>query len=280
MRRRILLFSDVDGTLLDRSDRLAIGADEFAHVCESIELILTPSRTLPELCALQDRLSFRAPMIAENGAPIAVDAGECGFGEGGMEGGFFHRVLGRRLRVLPLAGSALHVRSRVWRVALALDVAYDEQRDVLTRSAVAHTRGSRQALQRTHSVLIRLRAGARECAFAALADTLRLDGLSVSSGGGWTAVVAGSDKGAAAVWLAEALQRARHCTQPVAAVGDGENDEALLSVAERAFVVRNDDGTWHDALTAIPGAVRLDPPDIAGWLPAIDLLARERAATC
>ncbi|MEO6444228.1 MAG: HAD-IIB family hydrolase [Gemmatimonadaceae bacterium] len=272
---RTLLFSDVDGTLLDADDRLGFTPDDLASLAPSVELILNSSRTIPELCALQDRLAFRAPMVAENGALVAMDAADRA-----PEGGYFHRVMGRRLRVFALAKPALVVRAQVGRIAAAMGAAYDDQRDVLTRSATAHTPAARQALQRTHSVLFRARVGEDAATHAAFIRRLRDEELFVTSGGQWTAVVDGSNKGMAARWLVDALRTSRKETHRIAAIGDGENDEALLAYAECAFVVRNDDGSWHRALTGIPGAVPLKVHGIAGWLPTARQLSDSGSAPC
>jgi hypothetical protein len=55
---RIALFSDVDGTLLDASDRLAITAADVARIGAHVELILASSRTLVELGVIQRRLGL------------------------------------------------------------------------------------------------------------------------------------------------------------------------------------------------------------------------------
>ena len=70
---RIALFSDVDGTLLDASDRLAIEDGDVARLAPHAELILASSRTLVELGDIQRRLGIVAALIGENGAVVSFD---------------------------------------------------------------------------------------------------------------------------------------------------------------------------------------------------------------
>jgi hypothetical protein len=52
---RIALFSDVDGTILDATERLAINTGDIVRITRHVELILASSRTLVELAGRSTR---------------------------------------------------------------------------------------------------------------------------------------------------------------------------------------------------------------------------------
>lgn len=64
----------------------------------------------------------------------------------------------------------------------------------------------------------------------------------------------------------------------VSAVGDGDNDVALLQSVARRFVVARDDGTWHPALRQVRNAECVPVPGIAGWREVLRTLAERQEA--
>jgi mannosyl-3-phosphoglycerate phosphatase len=249
-----ILFSDVDGTLLDERDRLAINAHFVAAFSPRVELVLTSSRTIPELLELQGRLGLMAPLIAENGALVALPPGWRG-----TRARATHRIAGVPLRVAALGTTAARLRPIVRRCAARLGITPVEQRETLP------DRG--RAIGRTHSVLLRQTVPrARWKEFQAL---LQSRGLDATHSGRWLAVTKGADKAAGARYL---LAMARRLNAPfalAAAVGNAENDISLLAAAERPFVIRNPREGHDPALAALPRAYLLQATGIAGWREAL-----------
>jgi mannosyl-3-phosphoglycerate phosphatase len=72
MKQKILIFTDLDGSLLDHDSYSFEGAlPALARIREAdIPLVLTTSKTRVEIEALQAELGIRGPFIAENGAAI------------------------------------------------------------------------------------------------------------------------------------------------------------------------------------------------------------------
>ena len=65
----LLVFSDLDGTLLDHQSYSFQGAEKALQrlLHHSIPLILTSSKTRAELETLREKLGLHTPFIAENG---------------------------------------------------------------------------------------------------------------------------------------------------------------------------------------------------------------------
>lgn len=244
----ILLFSDVDGTLLDREGRYAVAPGELASVADHLLVVLASSRTILELAHNQHDLGLSGPVVAENGAVVAFP-----WDARWPNAGASMQVDDAVWSVIPLGAAADGVRHDVRRAAQALGVRFEDQHDV------------EPAVARHHSVLIRPFDGDAWESLAALAERLRDGGYVVSSGGAWLAVTGGAEKGDGARAVRSQLAQRGVRWSSVAAVGDDDNDHSLLLAADQRFVMRRDDGRWHPALAAIPGAHCVSTPGIAGW---------------
>ena len=212
---RIALFSDVDGTLLDSNDRLAITARDVERMGVQAELILASSRTLVELGVIQRRLGVVAPMIAENGAVVSFPPR--------WRGGSSTRA-----EMLVLGDSVAQLREPVRRCALEAEVSIVDQRDLLPDHA--------RALRRGYSVCVREWAGLGAEQFL---DALHRDGLSATRSGRWITITKGADKGTAARAV---LDRAESLGAPYAstvAIGNAANDAPLLAATEGRYAIRN-----------------------------------------
>jgi len=78
MKNKYLVFTDLDGTLLDHENYDFSEAQEALDYLksQSIPLILSTSKTFAEVVQLQEKLSMREPFIVENGAGIFIPS-EC-----------------------------------------------------------------------------------------------------------------------------------------------------------------------------------------------------------
>ena len=84
-----MLFSDVDGTLLDgRTPHETVRAS-WAAASRSVEVVLASSRTVEELVTLLDELGGDGDVIAENGCCIAVRAPQLAQALGALVEGVF-----------------------------------------------------------------------------------------------------------------------------------------------------------------------------------------------
>jgi mannosyl-3-phosphoglycerate phosphatase len=261
-----IVISDVDGTLFDAGG-WATTPRELRQVLGVRPLILASSRTIRELVVLQRTLGIRGPIIAENGAVIALDAPA-------RDGTTHPRVIGRRtIHVRRMGLPAEAVRRLIVDAAemAGIHVVEADQLDPSRRARlgiVTHGDHARALVAREASVLLEpvlLTGSARVRWQSALADR----GVTLSVGGRWACAVSGADKGKAARLVRHYLATEWRADVPVIGLGNDANDIPLLEVADHPIVVRRDDGRVHPALRALPRASVCQRAGIGGAVDAL-----------
>ncbi len=269
IRIPLLVFTDVDGTLLERGsvpDRWPRTRNALADAL----VVLASSRTWSELVELQEMLGIRGPIIAENGAVLGVP-------------NKWHEVL-------PGASPSSDASLRM--------VALGTPRSMLARSVrraaqyanlPIHTTGevSPEIDRKVPGITLLLDSGTRHrslllqtggsrAAVLAFTRSLGRASLTLTDGGRWQVVQGGSSKGLAANVLLNMLRQEELTVGHVVAVGDGENDRSLLQVAETPFAIRRSDGTLHPALSSLPHRLvpRQTGPD--GWADIVEVLVGQQ----
>ncbi len=161
----MLIFSDVDGTLLDASGRCPLPGKVLSEIASRHRVVLASSRHTEELRQVQAQLGLAGPVIAEDGAVIAdPDAGTTTLGVARDE------LVARMAEAVGRSGTS---------ALLAMEP--DDQQPRLA------------------SILL-----PASIADESLKERLARSGLALTVGGNWATVTSGSDKGRAAVRLAAA----------------------------------------------------------------------------
>lgn len=252
-----IIFTDLDGTLLDHYSysfepaRPAIECLRRHH----IPLVFNTSKTFAELKVLAAQMDNRQPMIVENGGGVVVPAGHPlarSLGEG--EGSYRRMTLGADRNKILAALEPLRARYH-FRGFNQMEVAELIEQTGLSKPA------AQMAMEREFSEpLVWLDDHQRLADFA---EELARHSLYLLRGGRFVHVVGGSDKGKAMNQLAD---RWRALTQGqnnpskdqskivTIALGDGENDLAMLESADYPIVIRS---PVHEPLTVKNSAVRV-----------------------
>jgi predicted mannosyl-3-phosphoglycerate phosphatase (HAD superfamily) len=242
---RIALFSDVDGTILDATERLAINANDVARITRDAQLILASSRTLVELAQVQKRLGIAAPMIAENGAVVAFPPR--------WRGSF-----SRKREVVVLGDRAVEMVPRIHRCAAQTGARIVNQKRILPDGG--------KSLRRTHSVcLLNIEGPVAEH----FLEALREEGLLASRSGKWITITSGADKGTG---VRIVLERAAQLGAPFArtvAIGNAANDQPLLAAADARFAIRNPRRGHHEHLLDLPEVTALRASGQRAWREAL-----------
>lgn len=233
----LLVFSDLDGSLLDHHDysfEAALPAVEALRE-RGVPLILCSSKTRAEIEPLRAQLGNRDPFIVENGAAVFVPGGSPGLTPPDCTAdgdGWVHEFAPPRQRWLAelerfkseFKGQFTHF------AAMGLD-------GVMAATGLGREAAAR-AMDRNYSEPVLWR-GSDECR-ADFVAALTAAGATVLQGGRFLSVAGDCDKGLALRWLRDCYQRdnpARDVHD--LAIGDSANDSAMLESARHALVIRS-----------------------------------------
>lgn len=257
-----LVFTDLDGSLLDHhSYSFEPARDQLRALEEAgVPVIPATSKTRAELEALRDTLANSHPFIAENGAAIFIPEGyfDAQPADTRCVDGYWVRELA--------AGRAHWVD-----ILGAMAAEYGDDFEYFSRAGTAgiaamtglDDAAAARANQRDYSEPVQWR-GARD-RLDRFTSELRAAGATVNRGGRFLAVSGDCDKGRALVWLAAVYVEQWGCGRAdTLAIGDGDNDRAMLEIADTALLIRS---PVHDfpSLSRDAGVMRSRGYGPVGW---------------
>ena len=232
-----LLFTDLDGSLLDHYDYSYSAAIPSLKMLEdrSVPVIPASSKTRAEIEHLRRELGNPHPFIAENGAAVFIPEGYFSQQPADTEksDGYWVREMSEP-------------RSHWLHILAGLEDQFSGEFDYFFRAGTAGIvratgLGEAQAAmanQREYSEPVQwLGTPERKRQFV---QSLEIAGASVLKGGRFLAVAGDCDKGRALAWL-----RSVYREQPMIeydhdlAVGDSDNDVAMLLAAKTALLIRS-----------------------------------------
>ena len=256
--KKLLIFTDLDGTLLDH-DSYSV-APAAAALAELARRGLTPvfnsSKSRQEILALQQRLVLAAPCICENGAALYNYRHN-------QQAGVTGQVFG-----MPLHGWLPQVQQLREQFGFRFEGFADWSVRALCRLTGLSRKQAELAKQRefsepvlwhdTTAALIRFKA------------CLQALGLQLMEGGRFISIQGQHDKATAMIWL---RQQYGDADTLVVALGDSPNDCTMLEAADIAVIVQSAKSDRMQ-LTSPGLVIHSRQPGPAGWQDAInDILA-------
>jgi mannosyl-3-phosphoglycerate phosphatase len=272
---RFLVFSDLDGTLLDHDTydfSPALAALEVLRAAK-VPLILCSSKTFAEMQYWRKALDIAHPFISENGGALFVPKNY-----------FIQPLEGASERdghSLILTGAGYPaLRAALSAIAKRVDLPVAGFGD-LTAEQIATRTGlsleqARLAKRRDADEPFFIDREFDENDVKRLQTEVWRKGLRVTRGGRFFHLTGSSDKGTAAHQLIRLYQAAWQ--QPIRTVGLGDslNDLPLLQAVEMPILVRKKNGEVEESLLAQVKAQITKHPGPAGWNDAVLQLLRKQ----
>ena len=233
---KCLIFSDLDGTLLDHFDYNFNAALPTIELLQSnnIPIIINTSKTFAEVVDIQKDLTINAPFIVENGAAIffpksytSICPDECvEFDDYWMK--TFSQPRAAWIELLKREGKVFNDQFQ----------GFSE----LTNKTIANLTGlsieeAGKANQRLFNEPVLWHDKPTKA--QAFIDHIRSHGANVLKGGRFIHVGDFTDKGRALNWLTNLYQSTSNTPIKTIALGDGENDSAMLEAAHIAIQIRS-----------------------------------------
>jgi mannosyl-3-phosphoglycerate phosphatase len=269
---RTLIFTDLDGTLLDHRTYSFEPAGALLRNLRhrGIPVVFCTSKTRAEVEAIRAAAGNTDPFIVENGGAVFIPAGAFGPPPAGAArvGPYDRILLGAPYGVLVTAlrriRAELGVRLRsfadmpVWEIAEATGLSLDQ-------AELARRREFDEPFLIDED----------DDASGRVAEAIAARGFRCTRGGRFLHITGDNDKGRAVRILTD-LHRDQWGPVRTIALGDSPNDLSMLTAADEAILIARSDAT-HDpeVLRALPG-VHEAGPGPAGWAAAVSaLLVRE-----
>ncbi len=237
MAEQIVIFTDLDGTLLDHYSYQWQAAQAMLSQlkCQNIPVIINTSKTKAELVLLRQQLGLTTPFIAENGAAIFMPIGcfteqpiDTTLQDGYWVKSFCHSRI-YWLQLLKQYGQAFsHCFQGFSQMSVELLsqlTGLEEQQALLAKTRMfgepIHWTGTNEEK-------------------AAFIDLMTSVGANVLQGGRFLHISGYCDKGQALHWLAEQYRNNDFPDGVVTvALGDSDNDIAMLESANIAILIRS-----------------------------------------
>ncbi|HQO77312.1 MAG TPA: HAD-IIB family hydrolase [Thermodesulfobacteriota bacterium] len=265
----LLIFTDLDGTLLDHHTYSFAAAQEALDsiAAASIPLILCSSKTRAEMETWRRRLQNGFPFVSENGGavyfPPESPRTQCAL----MKEDYYVVELGmprtellrRFVKLKDLFGTAIRGLSE-------MDV------DELARLTGLSTSEAELACDREYSEPFLFYGD--EDARSLLSKTVASLGLRVTRGGRFYHLLAGNDKGKAVRTVIEAYMHTAANLKTIA-VGDSANDIPMLQVVDVPVLVQKPDAGYEPDAVRVCGTFLAPGIGPEGWNSAVLQLLRE-----
>jgi mannosyl-3-phosphoglycerate phosphatase len=242
-RKRLIIFTDLDATLLDLKTYSYLPALEALRriIERKIPLVFCSSKTRAEQQHYQERMGIREPMIVENGSAILIP-------QNYFSKPFQSRPAGDGCCVIEAGDSAEKIKaliSSVRRQTGARLKCFGEMSvEELCRVTDLNREAALRAQRRDYSETIL--SEMTDAEMSSFIEALASIGLSAIRGIRFhTVVSAGVDKGKAVVLLTD-LFREEWGDARTIGIGDSANDEAMLAAVDLPFLLRRPDGSFED----------------------------------
>lgn len=262
-KTRLLVFTDLDGTLLSHDDygfEPARPALDMLRRMDAV-IVLASSKTRAEIEAVRARIGLDGPFVSENGGALWVPADQAPapIPDATPADGYLCVAFGA-----PYA----KLREALGEIAAKLGVELRGFGD-MTAGEIAERTGlsvadAALARKREHNEPFVPARALTPDDTAVLSMLARARGLTVTRGGRFHHLTGRNDKGLAARRLVDAW-RTRGAVRSMG-LGDGPNDLEMLAACEFAVIVARPDGTHAPELVAaLPNAVRTRSPGPEGF---------------
>jgi mannosyl-3-phosphoglycerate phosphatase len=272
--RRLVVFTDLDGTLLDHDSYSFDAASETLALMRQarVPLILCSSKTRTEIEHLRRQLDCSHPFVSENGAAVFIPMGYFPFAIAGARKRDSYEVL-EHSRPYKEVVDVLH------RTAAGLHAAVSgfstmSVREVAKACSLSLSEAKR-ARCREYDEPFRL-VGATAAARDRLCRALNRTGLRCVRGGRFDHVTGGADKGTGVEALQSLYRRAIGNVLTVG-LGDSLNDLTMLRAVDLPVIVRNPAAGATTCLRRHFPAARVSRfRGPAGWAEMVDHILTEQ----
>ena len=237
---KYVIFSDLDGTLLDHNTYSFNAADQALDILrkKDIPLVLCTSKTRKEIEFYRDKLENRCPFISENGGGIFIP--DSYFSK---QFEYDRKVNGYKVIDLGTSRDELSAALKSIGQEAGIQIKGFSEMDV---SEIADLTGldedtAKLAMERDHSEPFIIPDGEKYA--ATIEEKINLKGYRHTRGGRFHHILGDNDKGKAVMILSN-IYRLEFSEIKTVALGDSLNDLPMLEAVDVPILVQKPDGSY------------------------------------
>lgn len=286
--RKTVVFSDIDGTLIDIFTRNYGNSKELVKKLEesSIPVVLCSSKTWAEQDVIRKDLGLEGePFIIENGGAVIIPDGYFE-GDGRTDDDLKHHGVIRVVdgyRVIELGRSSAEIRKVLQHVRRKTGTAFKGASDVSIEelakiAGMTHDEAERMSKRKYGETILEIDKTEK----VQFEQVLSEEGLQVIHGGRYFDVTAGNDKGKAVRILMDLYRKKLGDDTLFIGIGDSPNDVPMLKLTDVAILVQKHDGTWTEVdnnIITTTHVVKVEGIGPAGWENAFATIIEEAKQT-
>lgn len=236
--RKTLIFTDLDGSLLDHFGYQVAPADRLLCQLESLDIpvIFCTSKTFSEVQVLREQLNNQHPFIVENGAAIYLPLNYfpgplSGFKPSHHPDYLFHGFCEDRAHWLSLLSELKAEFPKQF-------ISFSEMgtKGIMRASGLTETRAVLANQRQFSEPLQWLGDNAQKSRFI---NSMNQNGANIEQGGRFLHVIGNCDKGRALRFLRNQYQALQKPPITSVAIGDSQNDVTMLEAADKALLIRS-----------------------------------------
>ncbi len=257
----LVIFSDLDGTLLDESTYSWVDAREAIEVCKrrSIPIVLVSSKTRAEMEVISTQLRLGAPFVTENGGGVFFPKKTFPHPPPGADpvNGLWKWALGVRHETLRKALRDIATETGCKLIGLS-----DMETLEITSLTGLDADEARRAAKREFDepfLIMDIDKEKESC----IVEAARRRGLRVIKGGRFFHLCGKSDKGTGTRKIIAWYRDNGHNVFSLG-IGDSENDFPMLQTVDQPIFV-GDPGKLHDLKARLPALIITKEKGPKGW---------------
>ena len=277
LMNRLIVFTDLDGTLLDYHTYAFDAAVEGIGLLHAsgVPLVFCTSKSYAEVLHFRETTGNASPFIVENGGAVYIP--EDHFKDHSGKTPFDRLPRHDGFAVVEIGADYGRVRAAFGHMRAALGGGLTGFGDMSAERVAAYLNMpielARMAKVRRHDEPFLLDDPALLVEVERLAGR---HGLKVFAGTRFYHLMGDTDKGAAVKALVSIYNKVYEDIT-TAAVGEGRNDEPMFRAVDVPYLVQRPDGGYVDI--AVPGIVKIDGIGPAGFTLAVKALLKSRTIT-
>lgn len=261
-----LLFTDLDGTLLDHYTYEA-SISTLKTIADlkkaDVPIIFCSSKTFAEQVYYQQKLGIFAPFVIENGSAVCIPEGyfpNCGFAPQEKHKGFdLYIISNAKAQEIQKALSQIEIKTG-FKTKVFAQVSDNTLNLATGLSGLSLSRARNRWFTET---LLSPMADELYAADILQKELIPFNLTLIKGGRFWTVQSNFSDKGIALNWLSGLFAQQFPRKILTVAIGDSANDISMLQAANHAFLVQKSNGQWAEM--EIPGLQRISKSGSAGF---------------